>query len=167
MRIALIDDQVIAIKAYSTMLLKTGAAIEGEDEIFPFQTLDEFDNYCETIGEMERLDRESHRKGIELNPPFVCDFDVIICDHNLGRNQRNGYSFLFHLQENGFDNLAILLTGDDSEEMRLKMQHTPSIVYVIKGGRGEENSYVVLKTLLDSCRAEISKKKAPPSQKSA
>lgn len=149
MRIALIEDHPVTLNLYAEMLKKSRAVWES-DELLTFASPVEFFDYCTTRDEMECLAEKMH--GIAATMKYNY-FDAIISDYNLGSNHINGYSLLFQLQESGFGGLAILLTGDNSDEMLLRMKHTPTIKYVFKGARNQnDNPYVLLSQMLNDAR---------------
>lgn len=109
MKIAIIDDNSTVLKV-NQVILKKENFLTNIDEIKTYTTIDNF--FEET-------------KNINL-------FDLIVCDYDLGRNSKNGLEFLKELQEKGFENTTVLLTGNDSEELKEIMELNKNIYYVIK-----------------------------------
>lgn len=80
-------------------------------------------------------------------------YGVIICDHDLGKNQPKGYDLLCVICNDGYNGDPILLTGDNSSSMALKMDSISTIHYVVKKfAKGEENAYNVLSSLIGKAR---------------
>ncbi|MFA6395664.1 MAG: hypothetical protein WCW84_06820 [Sulfurimonas sp.] len=148
MKIALIDDQQSILNIYRTMLVKSGALADSE-----LMTFSGIASYLDVY--TLPLNTLSEKTIHERIASSVCPFDAVICDYNLGKDSINGYSFLFHLQEAGYVGLSILLTGDNSDEMKVRMEHAPTLYYVFKGSREKDkNPYVVLKQIFNNLRAE-------------
>lgn len=131
LKVALIEDHPTMLNLYANMLVKSGS-LQIEDVLVQFLSAEEFLAHADNIEKF---------------------FDVVICDHNLGKDKMDGFTLLNQLLSYDFEGLPILLTVDNSDEMLNRIQNIPSIQYVFKGSRIQEtNPYVILKSLIDDHR---------------
>lgn len=132
MNIALIDDDSTIRKTVSAVL-RSGGSVMSWDSISEFGSADDF--------------------FYSLNENGIDHFRVIVCDNDLGKDQPKGYDILTHLHNIGFTGMMILLTGDKSTSMALRMSHTFSVHYVVKSfAKGENNAFDALSSLIGKAR---------------
>lgn len=132
MNIAIIDDNRTIGTTVEAVLRKNGS-IMAWDNVDIFLRANEFTNACDNA-------EEGH-------------YGVIICDHNLGINQPKGYEVVTLLRDSGFHGKIVLLTGDDSVSMGLKMRETDEVVYIVKNFTSKtNNAYDLLSTVIGEAR---------------
>lgn len=118
MEIIIIDDNSTILKLLELMLKKEGF-ITLEDNLNTYLSIDSIPNLTS-----------------------INTIDVIICDYDLGKTSINGLDFFKKIIVNGFINECVLLTGDDTFELRKKLTEIPSIHYVIKSANNDKSSTV-------------------------
>lgn len=132
MNIAIIDDNKTVGITIQAVLRKNGS-IMAWDNVELFSAANEFIN---AFNNME----EGH-------------YGVIICDHNLGINQPKGYDVVMLFRDSGFKGKIVLLTGDDSVSMGLKMKKTDEVVYIVKNFASKtNNAYDLLSAVIGEAR---------------
>ena len=130
MNIALIDDDTTTLSITELMLKKTNA-IMAEDNVEKYRTIEDF-----------------YSRDTKTN------FNIVICDQDFGRlSSKKGFDFLKGLVNNGFQGKAVLLTGDDSISMGLRMSFEGKLEYVTKNmSAGDKNVYSVLSRIISNIR---------------
>lgn len=73
---------------------------------------------------------------------FIFNFDIIICDYDLGKDSISGLDFFKKLKGIGFNGQCILQTGDDSITMKTKMLLHPNIHYIVKNAEKNNNNTI-------------------------
>ena len=93
---------------------------------------------------------KKHLKEIEIEDSLsvsnymdidFSQYSLVVCDENLGEKSISGIEFLKNIN---FDIKKILLTGDDSIAMQIKMFANPNISYVQKNLNHGDNSTISL-----------------------
>ena len=130
LRILLIDDNNTVLIITET-LLKKAKFIHAEDTLNKLSTVEELCNH-------------------EL--ASICsNNDIIICDHNL-EERITGFDFLKILKNFGFNGLQILLTSDESYELKAKIDKE-EMKYVVKNiEEGEHSTNEILGNLIKKYR---------------
>lgn len=118
MEIIIIDDNSTILKLLELMLKKEGF-ITLEDNLKTYLSIDSIPNLT-----------------------LINTVDVIICDYDLGKTSINGLDFFKNILKDEFKNECVLLTGDDTFELRKKLTEIPSIHYVIKSANNDKSSTV-------------------------
>lgn len=132
MNIVLIDDNSTIGNVIEMVLKKSGS-------IMPWDSIDKFTR-------AEEFESAFNKKGIDT-------YGVVICDHDLGPDQPKGYDIMMGLKNGGYNGTLILLTGDDSSSMALRMEETAGIKYVVKNfSCKDNNAYDRLSTLIAEAR---------------
>lgn len=121
MKIALIDDNKTVLMVNEVMLKKEGFT-SSNDDVSKFTNIEEF--YTDKKKE------------------FTDNFEIIVCDYNLGENSMNGLEFFKCIISEGYKGTCVLLTGDDSITMKTKMLLHPNINYIIKNNEKNNNGTI-------------------------
>lgn len=89
-------------------------------------------------------------KIADIEDELSC-YDIIICDDDLGNGIR-GFDFLKRIEYGG---LKILLTGNDSIAMQVKMLANTNIKYVLKNiNEGENATFMLLSQYINEVTNE-------------
>lgn len=118
MKIAVIDDNNTVLKVNQIMLKKEGYLIEN-DFIKSYLSIEDFNQDNDKL-----------------------DFDIIVCDYDLGKSSINGLDFFKQLRQKNFEGMYILLTGDDSIVLKAKISLSKDIHYIIKNTNKDNTSTV-------------------------
>lgn len=110
MKIAIIDDNSTVLKINQIMLKKEGFILE-DDIIELYLTFSSFFN-------------ENSKK---LN-----EYDVVVCDYDLGLESKNGLDILKELKLIGLKGAAVLLTSDNTMMLKAKVSLAQNINYISK-----------------------------------
>jgi len=121
LNITLIDDD-------TTILLVTEALLKNENYI----------NDNDTINSLTSISNLDDYEILNL----VKNTDIVICDHDLGSNSIEGLDFLKKLKSFQFKGLLVLLTGDESYNMRARIDSEDNIHYVIKNIESSKNGTI-------------------------
>ena len=132
MRIALIDDNKTILTINEVMLKKEGYIVN--DDISKFSEIKDLSN--ETISY------------------FINEFDIIICDQDLGVGKVNGLDFLKKVIEKNSSKTCVLLTGDDSLLLKAKTAMSKNINYVIKNNDKNGGTIFKLGEIISKIRKE-------------
>jgi CheY-like chemotaxis protein len=106
--ILMIDDNSTVLLANETMLRKAGCVLD-EDILYRYAS-----------GETFFTDYDGQ------------NIDIAIVDYDLGPRNANGYDVLTQMQMSGFFGIAVLLTGDDSDQMQKRIKLTSGMIYLHK-----------------------------------
>lgn len=121
MKIAMIEDHPTTLMVNEVMLKKQQIVLK-EDEFHGYQTADDFLEFVDKMG--------------------VNYFDIVIADNDLGENQKTGFDIISLMRTNGFKGKPILLTGDDSVSMGLKMKLNRGVEYIVKNNKPGPEGYL-------------------------
>jgi len=119
-RIAIIDDNSTVLLITET-LLKSNGFVKNTDEIITYLNVDFPDEEMLMI---------------------INNTDIVICDNDLGEGHLQGFDFLKRLSYFNYRGLMILMTGDESYNMRAKLEGQKNIHYVIKNNENGESSTI-------------------------
>ncbi len=133
MRIALIDDNKTILTINEVMLKKEGYIVN-DDDISKFSEIKDLSN--ETISY------------------FINEFDIIICDQDLGVGKVNGLDFLKKVIEKDSSKTCVLLTGDDSLLLKAKTAISKNINYLIKNNDKNGGTIFKLGEIISKVRKE-------------
>ncbi|MFA6396298.1 MAG: response regulator [Sulfurimonas sp.] len=133
MRSAIIDDN-------STIGITVEAVLRKNGSIMAWDSMDKFKD-------AESFKKAYYEGGVNF-------YGAIICDHDLGLDQPNGYEIATVLRDSGYQGKLILLTGNDSSSMALRMGATQGVDYVVKNFASKgKNAYDLLSSLLGEARS--------------
>ena len=132
MRIALIDDNKTILTINEVMLKKEGYIVN--DDISKFLEIKDLSN--ETISY------------------FINEFDLIVCDQDLGVGKVNGLDFLKKVIEVEPNKHCVLLTGNDSLLMKAKTAISKNISYVVKNNDKNGGTIFKLGEIISKVRKE-------------
>lgn len=110
MKIAIIDDNNTVLKINQIMLKKEGFILEDDIVELYLNFYDFFDNNSKKINE----------------------YDVVVCDYDLGLDKKNGLDLLKELKLIGLKGAAVLLTSDDTMMLKAKVSLSKNISYIAK-----------------------------------
>lgn len=80
-------------------------------------------------------------------------YDVIIVDYDLGPDNMKGLEIISGMIKQGFTGKAVLLTGNDSAGLGMKMMMLPNIDYAIKNiSTGEKSTIAILAKAIERAR---------------
>lgn len=131
----MIDDNLTTLKVNEVMLRKRLAIIDG-DRLDQFSTPDDF------------FEKIAHQ---DIN-----HYSILIVDYDLRDTKINGYGLIAEMQKNGFIGKAVLLTGDDSTSMGIRMKLTRDVEYVVKNvPMGSNDTISVLSELIFKVRESV------------
>lgn len=133
MKIALIDDNKTILKINEVMLKKENH-INENDKIEVFE-------------EIKDLSQDT------INY-FVNEFDLIVCDQDLGVGKVNGLDFLKKVIEVEPNKYCVLLTGNDSLLMKAKTAISKNINYLIKNNDKNGGTIFKLGEIISKVRKE-------------
>lgn len=133
MKIALIDDNKTILKINEVMLRKENH-INENDKIEVFEEIKDLSN--DTINY------------------FINEFDIIICDQDLGVGKVNGLDFLKKIIEVEPNKHCVLLTGNDSLLMKAKTAISKNITYVVKNNDKNGGTIFKLGEIISKIRKE-------------
>ncbi len=133
MRIALIDDNKTILKINEVMLRKENH-INENDKIEVFEEIKDLSN--DTINY------------------FINEFDLIVCDQDLGVGKVNGLDFLKKVIEIESNKHCVLLTGNDSLLMKAKTAMSKNINYLIKNNDKNGGTIFKLGEIISKVRKE-------------
>ena len=133
MRIALIDDNKTILKINEVMLRKENH-INENDKIEVFEEIKDLSN--DTISY------------------FINEFDLIVCDHDLGVGKVNGLDFLKKVIEVEPNKHCVLLTGNDSLLMKAKTAISKNISYIVKNNDKNGGTIFKLGEIISKIRKE-------------
>ena len=132
MKIALIDDNKTILKINEVMLKKEGYIVN--DDISKFS-------------EIKDLSQDT------INY-FINEFDLIVCDQDLGVGKVNGLDFLKKIIEIEPNKYCVLLTGNDSLLMKAKTAISKNINYLIKNNDKNGGTIFKLGEIISKVRKE-------------
>ena len=132
MRIALIDDNKTILTINEVMLKKEGYIVN--DDISKFSEIKDLSN--DTISY------------------FINEFDLIVCDHDLGVGKVNGLDFLKKVIEVEPNKYCVLLTGNDSLLMKAKTAISKNISYIVKNNDKNGGTIFKLGEIISKIRKE-------------
>ena len=133
MKIALIDDNKTILKINEVMLRKENH-INENDKIEVFEEIKDLSN--DTISY------------------FINEFDLIVCDHDLGVGKVNGLDFLKKVIEVEPNKHCVLLTGNDSLLMKAKTAISKNISYIVKNNDKNGGTIFKLGEIISKIRKE-------------
>lgn len=133
MKIALIDDNKTILKINEVMLRKE-KHINSEDKVEVFE-------------EIKDLSQDT------INY-FVNEFDLIVCDQDLGVGKISGLDFLKKIIEIEPNKYCVLLTGNDSLLMKAKTAISKNITYVVKNNDKNGGTIFKLGEIISKIRKE-------------
>lgn len=133
MKIALIDDNKTILKINEVMLRKENH-INENDKIEVFEEIKDLSN--DTINY------------------FINEFDLIVCDQDLGVGKVNGLDFLKKIIEVEPNKHCVLLTGNDSLLMKAKTAISKNITYVVKNNDKNGGTIFKLGEIISKIRKE-------------
>ena len=133
MRIALIDDNKTILKINEVMLRKENH-INENDKIEVFEEIKDLSN--DTINY------------------FIKEFDLIVCDQDLGVGKVNGLDFLKKIIDVEPNKYCVLLTGNDSFLMKAKTAISKNINYLIKNNDKNGGTIFKLGEIISKIRKE-------------
>ena len=133
MKIALIDDNKTILKINEVMLRKENH-INENDKIEVFE-------------EIKDLSQDT------INY-FVNEFDLIVCDQDLGVGKVNGLDFLKKIIEVEPNKHCVLLTGNDSLLMKAKTAISKNISYIVKNNDKNGGTIFKLGEIISKIRKE-------------
>ena len=133
MKIALIDDNKTILKINEVMLRKENH-INENDKIEVFEEIKDLSN--DTINY------------------FIKEFDLIVCDQDLGVGKVNGLDFLKKVIEVEPNKYCVLLTGNDSFLMKAKTAISKNINYLIKNNDKNGGTIFKLGEIISKVRKE-------------
>lgn len=130
LNILLIDDNKTVLLITESLLKKSGYV--------------KYDDQVETIESIESL---TNQQLLDISSYY----DIIICDHNL-EERITGLDFLVTLKKYKFVGLSILLTSDESYDLKAKLERE-TIHHVIKTvEEGEKSTNSILGDLINKYR---------------
>ncbi len=133
MKIALIDDNKTILKINEVMLRKENH-INENDKIEVFEEIKDLSN--DTINY------------------FINEFDLIVCDQDLGVGKVNGLDFLKKIIEVEPNKHCVLLTGNDSLLMKAKTAISKNISYIVKNNDKNGGTIFKLGEIISKVRKE-------------
>ena len=133
MKIALIDDNKTILKINEVMLRKENH-INENDKIEVFEEIKDLSN--DTINY------------------FINEFDLIVCDQDLGVGKVNGLDFLKKVIEIESNKHCVLLTGNDSLLMKAKTAISKNISYIVKNNDKNGGTIFKLGEIISKIRKE-------------
>ena len=142
MELILIDDNSTVLRFIELMLNKEQLIAES-DKLNTFISIKSFMN--------------NYKKNEISIQEYLKNIDLIICDYDLGKESINGLEFLNNLINLNYKGECVLLTGDDTYELRNQLKLCPTVHYVIKNSSNDKNTSTVsqIRNIINLIREKI------------
>lgn len=128
MELIFIDDNSTVLK-FIELMLKKEAILTESDKLNTYVSVQSFMN-------------SEKSNEIEIQKKLT-NIDVVICDYDLGKASIDGLEFLNNIIDCNYKGTCILLTGDDTYELRKQLELSPSIYYVVKNSNNDKTTSTI------------------------